>query len=167
MFITVPVIPEYFLEGVTPENYKEFKNDGLANESRPVLAALDHNLGDGEGLKNGATSKIIPVSVSKDGGITKTSLASVVSEKGLAQVLKRTRENLVRIGEEILSGENAASPFEYSQKAGDNACRYCAFRPVCGFDTKLPGYHTRKLAKLDKDEVLRRIAEAEGGESHE
>lgn len=25
LFITVPVIPEYFLEGVTPENYKEFK----------------------------------------------------------------------------------------------------------------------------------------------
>lgn len=27
LFLTVPVIPEIFLEGVSPENYREFKND--------------------------------------------------------------------------------------------------------------------------------------------
>ncbi len=47
LFITVPVIPEYFMEGVTPENYREFKNEAALRyikdcEETLGINVLDH-----------------------------------------------------------------------------------------------------------------------------
>ena len=36
-------------------------------------------------------------------------------------------------------------------------CDYCAYRHICGFDTKIPGYHYRDIEKLDRQEAIERM----------
>ena len=65
----------------------------MANESRPVLTALDRNLGDEEGLKNGATSNIIPVSVNTGTTSTTTSVSSVKQQETMSATVIRSAKN--------------------------------------------------------------------------
>ena len=50
----------------------------------------------------------------------------------------------------ILEGEAEVSPYELGRK---NACTYCPYSGVCGFDRKLPGYEFRHLQKLTEEEL--------------
>ncbi|MDR3271154.1 MAG: PD-(D/E)XK nuclease family protein [Peptococcaceae bacterium] len=59
-------------------------------------------------------------------------------------------------GERILSGEIAARPYRYAQK---NACRYCAYHPVCHFNAQADGRQGRFLRKMQDDESLARMRE--------
>ncbi|MBR1757792.1 MAG: PD-(D/E)XK nuclease family protein [Lachnospiraceae bacterium] len=141
--------------------YGKFQVDGLANETPRVLAALDHNLGDAEGLNPGVKSLQIPVSLKKDG--TPDVHSKVISEIGLKKVLDRTDHNLKRMGKEILDGVNEIAPMQFDASGKSDACSYCSYRDVCGFDARLGGFGYRKMKKLEKEEALQRMA-AEGGE---
>ena len=43
------------------------------------------------------------------------------------------------------------NPFE---KGSDQACTYCAYKKVCGFDPGIPGYRKRLLKDLGRQEAL-------------
>ena len=46
----------------------------------------------------------------------------------------------------MLCGETKASPYAMNHK---NACTYCPYGGVCGFDEKIPGYAWRYLKNQD------------------
>ena len=153
-----------FLKDVKEEDAEqkyvmELRPDGLANESPRVLAALDRDLGDGEKLAKGAKSDAVRVRTTAGGEFYKE--AEVVSEIGLQQIIRQTDRNLVRFGQEILSGRDAAEPYRYSARTDDNACMHCAFRAVCGFDRRMGDFHYRPLMSCNKEQILRWIAEEE------
>jgi ATP-dependent helicase/nuclease subunit B len=54
-------------------------------------------------------------------------------------------------GGRMLAGEIGANPYRYGEK---NACAYCAYHPVCHFDTRLPENHFRVLKKLKDRQAL-------------
>ena len=58
------------------------------------------------------------------------------------------------IGREILDGKIAANPYE---KGNEEACTYCAYKKVCGFDGSIPGYEKRQLEDLDKQALMQRM----------
>ena len=58
------------------------------------------------------------------------------------------------IGREILDGRIAANPYE---KGSEEACTYCAYKKVCGFDASIPGYEKRQLEEDDRQELLKRM----------
>ena len=60
------------------------------------------------------------------------------------------------IGREILDGKIAANPYE---KGNEEACTYCAYKKVCGFDGSIPGYEKRQLEDLDKQALTQRMQE--------
>ena len=41
--------------------------------------------------------------------------------------------------------------------AGRTGCDYCAYRAICGFDTRIEGYEYRRLEKYSKEDVLEKI----------
>ena len=51
-----------------------------------------------------------------------------------------------------------------------DACTYCPYSRVCGFDRKIPGFRKRELEAIPEEEALRKMEEAlnssrEGGRS--
>ncbi len=62
------------------------------------------------------------------------------------------------IGREILDGKIAANPYE---KGNEEACTYCAYKKVCGFDGSIPGYEKRQLEDLDKQALMQRMQKTE------
>lgn len=67
------------------------------------------------------------------------------------------------LGREILDGTISVNPCELGS---EQACTYCAYKHVCGFDTGTEGYRPRKLEKLKAEEALERIRDSVEGTGH-
>ena len=39
------------------------------------------------------------------------------------------------------------------------ACTYCTYRGICGFDERLQGYRKRQLPEIGRDEAVQKMAE--------
>ena len=98
-------------------------------------------------------SSVIPVERKKDGSFSARS--SVLSRQELKTVSDYVSHKVAEIGREILDGTISLNPYE---KGSEDACTYCAYRKVCGFEISLPGCGKRKLEDMDREEALYRMA---------
>ena len=64
---------------------------------------------------------------------------------------------LLLAGSRILSGETEAVPLTEEKS---QACTYCPYRAVCGYDRRSGGFRIRKNGKKDAGEVWLRIRES-------
>jgi len=85
-----------------------------------------------EAMESGDVKKYLPVKTSKEGTLRGDSL---VSGRQIALLSKHTDKMLDAAKKDILSGENTCSP--YYKSAADNACNYCEYFAVCGFDAEM------------------------------
>ena len=92
---------------------------------------------------------VIPVEKKKDGSFSARS--GILSREELHVVSAYVDTKIRQIGREILDGKIAANPYE---KGNEEACTYCAYKKVCGFDGSIPGYEKRQLEDLDKQTLL-------------
>ena len=122
---------------------KELKMSGLLNADPEVIGHLEHRLS--------GSSLFYPVKTKKDGGFESAYLAGSLRFQALREYV---REKVKQDGEEILMGETGCRPFKNSQK---NACTYCAYHAVCGFDNKVPGYRYRTDSKIRPEEIWKHI----------
>ena len=123
---------------------KELRLDGLVNADEIVMEHLQHNL---EGNSN-----YIPVGRTKSGALSKTS--KVLYPEEFQEFLSYTKKLEKKLKERIAEGEVQAAPYEMG---GATGCDYCAYRAICGFDTRIEGYEYRKLEKYSKEDVLEKI----------
>ncbi|MCD8076908.1 MAG: PD-(D/E)XK nuclease family protein [Lachnospiraceae bacterium] len=73
------------------------------------------------------------------------------------------RKKVQQFGQEIQDGSASALPCRRKKQTG---CDYCVYSGVCGFDTKIPGYHFRKMTEQKKEAIWRQVQEEVGeGES--
>lgn len=114
---------------------------GLVNDSADVVNRLDQSF---EG-----SSDVIPVGRKNDGSYTAHS--SVISQDDLEMISSFVDRKLVSIGREILDGKITLNPYE---RGKENACKYCPYAKVCGFDRSLPGCKTRKIEEHSDKEML-------------
>lgn len=123
------------LEHVTAEILKELKMNGLLLADEEVVSAMDGSL------------ESLPVSFNKDGSFSKRS--SVVSREQFSILQSYVKKKIGDIQKSIMTGDASISPYEMGAR---NACTYCPYKYVCGFDRKLPGYEYRRLKQFsDKD----------------
>ena len=122
---------------------------GVVNSEPDIVERLDRYMQD--------KSDVIPVEKKKDGSFSARS--SVMSGEELRIVSDYVNHKVKEIGLEILDGNIALNPYEKGQ---NDACTYCAYRKVCGFDNGIPGYEKRSLEDLDKTEILKRMQEEQG-----
>ena len=64
------------------------------------------------------------------------------------------KKQIRKAGRQILNGDIAVNPY---QRGDRNACTYCPFHSLCGFDPSIPGYHMHQLEKWTKEEVMHKI----------
>ncbi len=128
--------------------FAELKLNGIANADPAVLGMLDTALGQ----SGGVNSEVIPVGLNKDGSLKKAS--KVLFEQDFAALSNYVNETILHLGRQMMQGEIGVSPYAL---AGKSSCDYCAFRSVCRFDARVPGFSYRRLAELSEEELLMRM----------
>ncbi len=124
------------------------KMKGVVNSEWEILQGLDGT------LDAGAGSMVIPVRLKKDG--MPDAKSHVMSTEEMQLVSDYVSAKVRSIGREILDGNISLNPYKMKDK---EACTYCAYKNVCGYDPLLPGCHPRQLETFDKDEALKRMEE--------
>ncbi len=147
--VTDPMVK--FDAGMTTEELdaqikKELRMTGIVNENDTVITYLDRDFTD--------KSDILPLERKKDG--TLSARSSVISEENLQEISQYVNRKIKEAGREILDGKIGINP---CRQGTELACGFCSFRPVCGFDGRIPGYSFRQLDGLKEEEALMKIRE--------
>ena len=124
---------------------KELTMPGWVLADKAVIEAID------------SSSVFVPITFKRDGELDQRSRARVKTQEEFSLLLDYVAYLLQNTGEHILAGEIAASP--YMQATG-NACSYCLYHAVCGFDLQLPGFAYRRLEEAEDDEVMAKMKTA-------
>lgn len=133
-------------EQINEQILAKLRMNGVVNSDPEVVERLDHYLQD--------KSAVIPVEKKKDGSFSARS--GILSREEMQLVSVYVDAKIREIGREILDGKIAANPYE---KGNEEACTYCAYKKVCGFDGSIPGYEKRQLEDLDKQTLMQRMQE--------
>ncbi|MBQ8804626.1 MAG: helicase-exonuclease AddAB subunit AddB [Tyzzerella sp.] len=123
---------------------KELRPDGVVQSTEEVLEHLEHSLT--------GTSQVIPVARNKDGSLSKKS--KVLSEEEFWVISEFANKKAQKLGTKILEGDIEIAPYEMGDRRG---CDFCPYHAICGFEEKIPGYHYRKMDKLDSEEAIREM----------
>ena len=133
-------------EDMTPEQInvkllQELKMTGIVNKNDEAVKLLDREFT--------TKSEILPLERKKDG--TFTAYSSVISEEDMRTVSNYVNRKIQQLGRGILDGTISVNPYEQN---GNQACTYCAYKSVCGYDSRIEGYGMRKLPKMSADDAL-------------
>ena len=136
-------------EELTPEELDEkiltaLKTKGLVNSDPGIVTLLDKEME--------KTSSVIPVTRNKDGSFSKGS--SVMSREQFQIISDYAGKKILEIGREMMEGCISVNPYE---RGDEEACTYCSYKKVCGFDQTIPGYRKRKLEEMDTEEALEQM----------
>lgn len=120
---------------------RNLKMNGYLLKDPEVVRLMDQEI-------NGH-SELIPAAMKKDGEFYKNSnqLFSLEEFKQLREHVERV---LIEIGEEIISGNVAISPYRYK---GKSPCQYCIYHPICRFDPGISGQEYRDLPQREHGEI--------------
>ncbi len=133
-------------EALQQQLLSQLRMNGVVSSEPGIVERLDGEME--------TKSEVIPVERKKDGSFSARS--SLLTGEQLKTVSAYVTEKLVGLGREILGGSIALNPYE---KGSEDACTWCAYRHVCGFEPSMPGCEKRKLAELGKEEALEKMAE--------
>lgn len=120
---------------------RQLRMNGVVNADPAIIEKLDGAFTD--------KSDMIPVERKKDGGFSARS--GIMSREELQLISDYADRKIKEIGRQMLDGCISVNPYE---KGNSEACTYCPYTKVCGFDTAIPGFQKRKLEELDKETIL-------------
>ena len=143
---TIETPVEFTDEQINEQILAKLRMNGVVNSDPEVVERLDRYMQD--------KSVVIPVEKKKDGSFSARS--SVLSREEMQLISSYVDAKIRSIGREILDGKIVANPYE---KGNEEACTYCAYKKVCGFDGSIPGYEKRQLEDLDKQALMQRMQE--------
>lgn len=137
------------------EIHKKLTMHGLVNAKTEAIIHMDHAFDDkAGGLAAGASSKVVPVTTTKDGELSGRSMA--VEESSFMDVLDCAKDKLYENAKKILLGDTDPSPY---RRGSENACTYCSLKGACNFDLKTEGYHYHYLEKIAPEDIWGKIKE--------
>ncbi len=133
-------------EEMDQEILKTLRTNGIVREEERVIRLLDKHFAD--------KSAVIPVERKKDGSFSANS-GTVGGEE--YEIISRFVSHKIRqFGKGILAGDISVNP---CRQGTQEACAYCAYKDVCEFEEKVPGYQVRELPSLPREELLERMKE--------
>lgn len=130
-------------EAVNEQLKAQLRMNGAVNGEDTVVHLLD------AGFES--KSDVIPVERKKDGSYSARS--AVYGREDLRQISDYVTGKMRQLGNQIIAGDISVNPYEKGQ---ESACTYCSFQSVCGYDTKIEGYHKRTLS-MGRDEAMEAI----------
>ena len=104
---------------------------GMLNPSPEVMELLENG-------RSMGPSSLYPVQYLKNGGVRASS--RLFDEARFAELSEQALQVMQEMGEQILAGCIELRPY---RRGTENACSYCPYKDVCGFDLRLPGYGTK------------------------
>ena len=120
-----------------------------------------------EALEAGAQGEYIVAKVKEGKGEEEISFVppdSVKTPQEFELLLSYVEHILKDTGNRILAGEIAVRPYRLKNKQEENACTYCRFKDVCGFDTNLPGCSYREIRPQEAAVLEEEMAKLMGRE---
>lgn len=133
-------------EEIDEQIARQLRMKGVVSSEPGIAERLDREMGD--------KSDVIPVERKKDGSFGARS--SVLSREELRTVSDYVSQKIAKIGREILGGAVSLNP---CQMGGEEACTWCDYKRVCGFEAAMPGCEKRKLSDLTPAEALEKMQE--------
>ena len=124
----------------------QLRMNGVVSSEPGVVERLDGDMED--------KSDVIPVERKKDGSFSARS--SVLTGEQLKTVSEFVTKKIAGIGREILDGKISLNPYEMGS---EEACTWCAYKHVCGFEAAMPGCEKRALEDIGAEEALEKMAE--------
>ena len=128
-------------EEINAKLLQELKMTGIVNKNDDAVRLLDSEFS--------VKSEILPLERKKDG--TFSAYSSVINDEDMNVVSDFVNKKIRQLGSGILDGTISVNPYEQN---GNQACTYCAYKSVCGYDNRIEGYEMRRLPKLSADEAL-------------
>ncbi len=130
-------------EDIDQEIRSELKMTGMVSDNTEILRMMDKDIG--------TTSDVIPAGIKKDGSLSAKS--QVFSDEGYTALRGYTQDLIRDYGKKMLNGEIKVDPFKDDKK---DSCKYCAYKTICGFDERIPGFEKRTM-ELDDTAAMERI----------
>ena len=160
----IPAAMEYYQIQDPIVDWEENKEDGWL--SKKILEALSPT-----GLLN-KTPEAIGLYSQKAGekqreepGIQTEKLlekgSRAVTPEQLSALTAFVRKKVKELGTDLAGGKIPVNPYSCQNRT---ACDYCAFRTVCGFDAKMPGFSYRRLRSSLGDLIFQEGGEVGHGE---
>lgn len=131
-------------EEINEQIMGKLRMNGVVNGEETIVKRLDAFMG--------TKSDVIPVEKKKDGSFSARS--SIMSSEELHLISDYVSRKVRTIGQEILEGRIDRNPYE---KGREQACTYCSYRKVCGFDPSIPGNERRELKDMNSSEALEKM----------
>lgn len=135
-------------EEVQERLIQKLRPDGLVLHDGEAVQLLDVEINP----ENNRNSSVIPVAYNKDGSFSKTS--KIVSYEQFQTLGNYVNKKVYEIGRDILDGKAQTAPYSMGTK---DACTYCPYKGICGFDEKIPGYQFRRLKAGNSQEIWDKI----------
>ncbi len=132
-------------EDIEEEIKKQFKMKGLVLADINIIKLMDNKLETGY-------SNILPVYVGKDG--VSPSKSSIATKEEFYKMQKYINRLIKQISKEILSGKIEIKPY-FDAKSKKTPCEYCAYKPICKFDTNQNEYEY--IGNLSWEECINKI----------
>ena len=104
---------------------------GMVNDDPASYTLLDTSIA--------GKSDVIPL-IAKNGKVTARG-SHVFTTAGFEALSKEVNEVVCKLAEEILDGNASAEPAVWDKDK--EACTYCPYKEVCGFDLSVDGYRYR------------------------
>lgn len=101
-----------------------YKMQGYVIDNKDVLSNMDHDLNEKK------TSDVVNVKYNKDGNFN--AYSSILSRSQFDDVMKYSEDLAEKATNEIRKGNIGAKPYE-------EACKYCNYKGICGYDLSLDG----------------------------
>lgn len=128
-------------EEINAQLRRELRMTGIVNEDESVIEKIDASAG--------TAKEVLPLSRKKDGSFAANSL--LMSRENIELVSGFAMRKLKELGRDILDGEIGMRPYRRKDR---EACTFCPYKKVCGFDRKLPGCEMRNLREEEREDVL-------------
>lgn len=138
-------------EEINEEIVKNLRTSGIVREEEQVIRLLDKDFT--------GKSAVVPVEQKKDGSFSTRS--GTVKEEEYEVISRFVSHKIRQFGKGILAGDISVNPCRQGDR---ETCTYCAYKDVCDFEEKVPGYQTRELPSLPREELLERMKEEMQGE---
>lgn len=142
-------------EEIQKEIQRQLRPDGPFCSEDGAVRALDPGLSD---PSNTEGSLVIRAKRKKDGSFDAYSKA--LSEEDFSLLTQYARHKITGLGREIKSGNIEVLPFERKK---EDACKWCKFHGICGYDEKVPGYLRRTLTETGDAELFQKMRDEING----
>ena len=130
-------------EEIKQELTKQFRMNGIILADINIVKMMDTKIQKG-------SSNIIPAYIDKDGNLS-SQRSNAITKEQFTKLQDVVKKIIKQLGQEILEGNIEIKP-TYNKKNKVEACKYCEYKSICGFNPSIHNYAF--IDNKSKEEIL-------------